>query len=187
LAAARLDALGLRGGGKRVQGPLRRLVGLLGPIQAEGAVGLAAKPPGRVGGDQGDDPPALQLRKPPRAARACLIAEGVDAALVEAVQPAIDRRGMAAKLRGDLVDLSAVPACGDDASALQPARRAWRALARRRIQCSSAVSAGGRAYSGGSMAPPFASQRTQHHQEILCSHIEFEERSTNAQFLRSGR
>jgi hypothetical protein len=82
LAAADPDALGLGGRGQRVQGPLRRLL-LVGRGQA--AVGLAPEPAGRVAANQGDDPAALQLRQPPGPTRAGLVAEVVDAALVEAV------------------------------------------------------------------------------------------------------
>jgi IS30 family transposase len=123
LAAADGDALGLGRGGQRVQGPLRRLVGLLGPVQAKGAVGLAAQPPGRVASGQGDDAPAVQLPKPPRAARAGQVSQAVQAAGVEAVQPAVDGALVAAELGGDLAHLGAVPAQRDDARALQPARR----------------------------------------------------------------
>jgi hypothetical protein len=61
-----------------------------------------------------------QLRQSPGPARAGQVTEVVDAALVEAVQPPLDRPGMAAELRGDLADLDAVPAQRDDAGALQP-------------------------------------------------------------------
>jgi hypothetical protein len=61
LAAADADALGLGGSGQGVQGPLRRLVGILGPVKAETPIGLADKPAGRVASGQGDDPTALQL------------------------------------------------------------------------------------------------------------------------------
>ena len=40
LAAADGDAFGPGGSGQGVKGPLRRLIGLLGPVQAQGAVGL---------------------------------------------------------------------------------------------------------------------------------------------------
>ncbi len=120
LAAAGLDAFSLGGSGQRVQGPLRRLL-LVG--RGQGAVGLAHQPPRRIGCGQGDDAATLQLPKPPRAARAGQVAEAVNAALVEAVQPAVDGAGMAAELGGDLADLGAVPAQGDDAGALQPTRR----------------------------------------------------------------
>jgi hypothetical protein len=83
LAAAGLDALGLRGSGKRIQGPLRRLL-LIGRDQ--GAVGLADQPPRRIGCGQGDDAATLQLRQPPGPARAGQVAQVVDAAGVEAVQ-----------------------------------------------------------------------------------------------------
>jgi hypothetical protein len=120
LAAAHGDALGLGGLGQRVQGPLRRLL-LVGGDQ--GAVGLAHQPPGRVAANQGDDPSALQLGKPPGAARAGQVAQAVQAVGVEAVQPAVDRAGMAVQRLGDLANLGAVPAQGDDTGALQPARR----------------------------------------------------------------
>jgi hypothetical protein len=123
LAAADLNAPGLGGSSQRVQGPLRRLVGLLGPVKAKGAVGLAQQPPGRVACDQGDDPSALQLPKPPGPTRAGQVTQPIDAVLVEAVQPAVDGALVTAELGGDLAHLGAIPAQGDDAGALQPARR----------------------------------------------------------------
>jgi hypothetical protein len=94
----------------------------LGPglVKAEAAVGLSAQPPRWVAARQRDDLAALQLRQSPGPARAGQVTEVVDAALVEAVQPPLDRPGMAAELRGDLADLDAVPAQRDDAGALQP-------------------------------------------------------------------
>jgi hypothetical protein len=120
LAAADSDAFGVGGRSQGVQGPLGRLLVLGG---GEGAVGLALKAPGRVAGHQGNDPSALQLPQPPRAARAGQVAEVIQAAGVEAVQPAVDGALVAAELGGDLADLDAIPAQGDDAGALQPARR----------------------------------------------------------------
>ena len=120
LAAADGDALGLGGLGQRVQGPMRRLLGIGG---LQGAVGLADKPPGRVTAGQGDDLSAVQLPKPRGPAGAGQVAQAVDAVLIEAVQPPVDRSGMAVELDGDPGDLGAVPAQGDDAGALQPAGR----------------------------------------------------------------
>jgi hypothetical protein len=118
LAAADGDALGLGGGGQGVQGPLRRLLGLLGPVQAKGAVRLAARPARWVATRQRDELTALQLTQPRGPPRAGQVAEVVEAAGVEAVQPAVDRAWVAAELDGDLADLGAVPAQGDDAGAL---------------------------------------------------------------------
>jgi len=94
LAAADGDAFGLGGSGQGVKGPLRRLIGLLGPVQAEAAVGLPAQPARRVAAGQRDDLAAVQLRQPRGAARAGQVAEVIDAAGVEAVQPAVDRPGV---------------------------------------------------------------------------------------------
>jgi hypothetical protein len=90
----------------------------------QGAVGLALQPAGRVAAGQRDDLAALQFTQPPGPARAGQIAEIIQAAGVEAVQPAVDGAGMAVQRLGDLADLGAVPAHGDDAGALQPA--CWR-------------------------------------------------------------
>jgi hypothetical protein len=76
-----------------------------------------------AGCGQRDDLAALQLPKPPRAPRAGQITQAIQAAGVEAVQPAVDGRWMTAELGGDLAHLGAIPAGGDDAGALQPARR----------------------------------------------------------------
>jgi hypothetical protein len=78
---------------------------------------------GRVAGGQGDDAATLQLPKPRRPPGAGQIAQPIDAAGIEAVQPAVDRARMAVQRLGDLADLGAVPAQGDDAGALQPTRR----------------------------------------------------------------
>jgi hypothetical protein len=120
LAAADRNPLGLGGVGGRVKRPVRRLL-LVG--RGQGAVGLADKPPRRVAARQRDDLAALQLPKPPRPARAGQVAQAVEAAVVEAVQPAVGGALVAAELGGDLADLGAVPAQGDDAGALVPARR----------------------------------------------------------------
>jgi hypothetical protein len=175
LAAADLDALGLGGTRQGVQGPLRRLL-LVGCH--EGAVGLPAQPPGWVAAGQGDDPSAVQLPKPPRPARAGQIAKIVDAVGVEAVQPAVDRRRVAAKLRGDLADLGAVPAQGDDAGALEPAR--WRVAGGGELADAALfdVVSGRSGVQRRQHGSPFRVTRYATPSGDPCSHIEFEERST---------
>jgi hypothetical protein len=126
LAAAHGDALGLGGRSQGVQGPLRRLVGLLRPVKAKRAVRLAQQPPGRVAGNQGDELAALQLPKPPGPARAGQVAKVIEAASVEAVQLAVDGRGVAAELGGDLADLGAIPAQGDARAAASSQAHVWR-------------------------------------------------------------
>jgi hypothetical protein len=170
LAAADGDALGLGGSGQGVQGPLGWLVGLLGPVQAERAVGLTLEPARWLASGQRDDPPTLQLSKPPRPARAGKIPQVVEAAGVEAVQPAVDRAGWQpswaaiwATWAPSQLKVTMRARCSQLAGA-------WRAAARWRIRRSSVGSAGGRAYSGGNMALPPASQGTQDNQSAILLH-----------------
>jgi hypothetical protein len=55
--------------------------------------------------------------------RAGQVGQPIDAAGVEPVQPRVDHLGVPAQPPGDFGDVSAVPACGDDAGALNPAGR----------------------------------------------------------------
>jgi hypothetical protein len=126
LAAAGGDALSLGGSGQRVWRPLCRLLGI---GSDQGAVGLADKPPGRVAAGQGDDAATVQFTQPSRPARAGQVAQAVDAAVVEAVQPAVDGAWVAAELGGDLADLGAVPAQVTMRARSSQLAGAWRAAA----------------------------------------------------------
>jgi hypothetical protein len=118
LAAAHLDALGLGGLGERVQGPVRCRLGI-GRRQESLAALLQAT--WRLRAGQLDDPAALGLGDAPGQARAGQVGQPVDAAGVEAVQPLVDRLGVAALRLGEFGDACAVPAAGDDAGTLDPA------------------------------------------------------------------
>src|SRR5918994_924380 len=120
LAAAHPDALGLGGCGQGVQGPVRRRLGVRGRTQPLAALLQAA---GRLRAGQLDDPAALVLADPPGQAQAGQVGQPVQAIGVEAVQPLVDRLGVAARRLGQLGDAGAVPACGDDAGALDQAGR----------------------------------------------------------------
>jgi hypothetical protein len=121
LAAAHLDALGLGGLRQRVQGPVRRRLGVRGRTQPLAALVQA---PGRLGAGQGDDLAALGLGQPPGQARAGQVGQPVQpVGIVEAVQPLVHRLGVAAEPVGEFGDAGAVPACGDDAGALDQAGR----------------------------------------------------------------
>jgi hypothetical protein len=146
-------------------------------VGGQAAVGLA-EPAGRVACDQGNDPAALQLRQPPGPTRAGLVAEVVDAALVEAVQPAVDGAWMAAELGGDLADLGAVPAQGDDAGALQPACGGVAGMSEPTDATLLGRIAGGRANSGGSMAPLLC-HKVRNTTREPSSHKGLKERSTS--------
>ena len=150
LAAADGDALGLGGCGQGVQRPLARLLLI---SRSQGAIRLADKPPGWVAASQGDDPSPLQLPKPPGPTRAGQVPEVINAAGVEAVQPAIDGAGMAAELGGDLAHWAPSQLRVMMRARCSQLAGAWRAPATRRMRRSSVGSAGGRANSGGNMAP----------------------------------
>src|SRR5215216_2939608 len=76
----------------------------------------------RLGAGQLDDPAALVLGQPPRHTRAGQVGQPVQPlGSVEAVQPLVYRLGVAAEPLGELGDADAVPACGDDAGALDQA------------------------------------------------------------------
>jgi hypothetical protein len=94
--------------------------------------------------------------------RAGLVAQVVEAVLVEAVQPAVDRAWVAVELGGDLADLGAVPAQGDDRARSSQLAGAWRAAASRRMRRSSVGSAGGRANSGGGMTASCVTSHATH-------------------------
>jgi hypothetical protein len=79
---------------------------------------------GRLGAGQLDDPAALVLADPPGQARTGQVGQPVQAIGVEAVQPLVDRLGVAAQPLGQLADADAVPAGGDDAGTLDQA--GWR-------------------------------------------------------------
>jgi hypothetical protein len=77
---------------------------------------------GRRRAGQGDDPAALVLGQPPGQARARQVGQAIQpVGSVEAVQPLVDRLGVAAQPLGELGDAGAIPAAGDDAGALDQA------------------------------------------------------------------
>ncbi len=89
----------------------------LGLVRGQQPLAALDQPAGRLAAGQGDDPAALVLADAPGQAGAGQVGQPVDAVgLVEAVQPLVDRLGVAAEPLSELGDAGAVPACGDDAA-----------------------------------------------------------------------
>src|ERR671911_1045818 len=117
LAAADPDALGLGGLRQRVQGPLRRRLGVLRRQEPLAALVQAA---GWLGAGQGDDAATVGLGQAPRSAGSWPVAEPIDALGVEPVQPLPHRLRVAAQLLGDLGGAQTIPAVGDHPGAGDP-------------------------------------------------------------------
>jgi hypothetical protein len=117
LAAADGDAQLVGGLDHGVQGPLGRLLLVLG---GKGPVGLPDQPTRWSLADQGDELPALGLAQPAWPARSGQVAESAHAVGVAAVQPLPHGLGVAPQRGGDLGDALAVPAAAHDAGAQDP-------------------------------------------------------------------
>jgi heavy metal translocating P-type ATPase len=131
------------------------------PSQVHDLEELAAFLEARLRAGQLDDPTPLVLADASGHARAGQVGQPVDAVgLVEAVQPLVHGLGVAAEPLGELGDAGPVPACGDDAGALDQAGGGVAGAASLRRVCSSAGSVAGRAYSGGlAMWSPSSARR----------------------------